>query len=108
MTSGNNTPRVPHEDLIVPCGHIVLRSMYQFADSAEVYAFLHACRKELCSVYFQNEDISVCKDGIMSAPSIAISMYMHLKENPKIVEAYLSYLVKSNSGSWAIDQVEVI
>ena len=99
---------IPHGDLIVPNGHITLRSMYQFADSADVYAFLHGCKKERCSVCFQNEDICVDQAGIMNVPIIAISLYMHLKENPKIVESYLGFLVKSNSGAWAIDRVEVI
>ena len=108
MTLNERCNRFPHGELIVPDGHIVLRSMYQFKDSTEVYAFLHGCKAENCGVYFQNEDISVNREGIMSVPTIAISLYMHLKENPKIVEAYLSYLVKSNSGSWEIDQVEVI
>ncbi len=108
MTSGNNTPRIPHEDLIVPRGHIVLRSLYQFNDSTEVYAFLHCCEKADCSVYFQNEDICVDRDGIMNVPEIAISVYMHMKENPKMVEAYLRFLVKAASKEWAIDQVEVI
>ena len=108
MKSINDNIPIRYKELIVPCGHITLRSLYQFKDSADVYAFLHCCVKECCSVHFQNEDISIDRDGKMSVPSIAISMYMHLKENPKIVEAYLGYLVKSNSGSWAIDQVEVI
>lgn len=108
MTLEEQHDRYPHGELIVPDGHIVLRSIYQFKDSTEVYAFLHSCKKENCSVCFQNEDICVDRDGIMNVPVIAISMYMHLKENPKIVEAYLGFLVKSNSGAWAIDRVEVI
>lgn len=108
MTVEERRDRIPHGELIIPHGHIILRSMYQFADTADVYAFLHSCKKEHCSVYFQNEDICVDQDGIMNVPVIAISMYMHLKENPKIVEAYLGFLVKSNSGAWAIDRVEVI
>lgn len=108
MSVADRCAMVPHGELIVPNGHITLRSMYQFADTESVYAFLHACKKEHCSVCFQNEDICVDQDGVMNAPVIAISLYMHLKENPKIVEAYLSFLVKSNSGSWAIDQVEII
>ena len=100
--------RIIHGDLIIPNGHVILRSMYQFADTEEVYAFLYCCKKECCSVHFQNEDVSMDREGNMNVPSIAVSMYMHLKENPKIVEAYLSYLVKSNSGSWAIDHVECV
>ena len=100
--------KIIHGDLIVPNGHIILRSVYQFADTEEVYAFLRCCAKANCSVYFQNEDISTDRDGNMNVPSIAIAMYMHLKENPKIVEAYLGYLVKSNSGAWATDRVEVV
>jgi hypothetical protein len=100
--------RYPHGELIVPDGHIVLRSIYQFKDSTEVYAFLHGCKKKNCSVCFQNEYICVDRDGIMNVPEIAISVYMHMKENPKMVESYLSFLVKAGSREWAIDRVEVI
>ena len=99
---------VPHGELIVPGGHLILKSMYQFADSADVYTFLHGCRKESCSVYFQNEDICVNKEGVMSVPTIAISLYMHLKENPNIVDAYLRFLVDAGSGKCSLDHVEVI
>ena len=100
--------QIIYGDLIRPNGRLILRSVYQFHDTEEVYAFLHCCKKAHCSVCFQNEDIIVEQDGKMNVPSIAISLYMHLKENPKIVEAYLSYLVKSNSGLWAIDQVQSV
>ena len=97
----------PHGELIVPRGHIILKSIYQFASTEEVFAFLHVCEKADCSVYFRNEDISVNKMGVMSVPEIAIAMYMHLKDNPKMVEDYFRFLLKSSSGEWATDQVEV-
>ena len=100
--------RIPHGDLITPASHIVLRSLYQFNDTTEVYAFLHGCRKEYCSVFFENEDICVDREGRMNVPEIAISVYMNLKENPKMVEAYLRFLVKAGSGEWSIDHVEVV
>jgi hypothetical protein len=82
--------------------------MYQFKDSTEVYAFLHGCKTENCSVYFQNENICVDSEGRMSVPEIAIAVYMHMKEHPKAVEDYLRFLIKSGHGEWALDQVEVI
>lgn len=100
--------RIPHEELITSGGHLVLRSLYQFKDTAEVYAFLRCCEKANCSVYFQNEDICVDKSGIMSVPELAISVYMSLKENTKLVESYLRFLVKASSKEWALDRVEVI
>jgi hypothetical protein len=100
--------RYPYGELIVPDGHIVLRSMYQFKDSTEVYAFLHGCKKENCSVCFQNEDICVNKDGVMNIPEIAIAVYMHMKNNPKMVEDYLRFVLKSNNKEWSLDQVEAI
>ena len=108
MTLNERRNRFPHGELIVPDSHIVLRSMYQFKDSPEVYAFLQGCKTENCSVYFQNEDISVNRDGVMSVPEIAIAVYMHMKEQPKAVEDYLRFLIKSGHGEWAIDRVEVI
>lgn len=100
--------RYPHGELIVPDGHIVLRSIYQFKDSTEVYAFLHGCRKECCSVCFQNEDICVNSAGEISVPEIAIAVFMHMKHNPKMVEDYIRFILKSNSHEWSLDQVEVI
>lgn len=100
--------RIPHGELIVPGGHIVLRSIYQFKDSTEVYAFLYGCKKERCSVCFQNEDINVSESGVMNVPEIAVAIFMHMKNNYRMVESYLSFLVKSNCGEWAIDRVEVI
>lgn len=108
MTLNERRNRFPHGELIVPDSHIVLRSMYQFKDSAEVYAFLHGCKTENCSVYFQNEDISVDREGRMSVPEIAIAVYMHMKDQPKAVEDYLRFSIKAGRGEWAIDQVEVI
>ena len=107
MTVKERCDRVPHGELIVPRGHIIIRSLYQFNDVTEVYSFLHACEKADCSVYFRNEDISVNSMGVMSVPEIALSMYMHLKENPKMVEDYLRYTMKVASKEWAIDRVEV-
>lgn len=108
MTTKEKGGLVPHGELIVPRGHVTLRSMYQFDDTDEVYAFLHVCKKEHCSVCFQNEGINVDREGVMNVPVIAISMYMHLKENPKMVEDYLRFATKVASKEWATDQVEVI
>ena len=107
MTLEERRNRFPHGELIVPGGHLILKSIYQFANSTEVYAFLHGCSKESCSVYFQNEDISVDKEGRMSVPDIAIAVYMHLKENPKVADAYLRFLVDAGSGKCSLNQVEV-
>jgi hypothetical protein len=100
--------KYPHGELIVPGGHIVLRSIYQFEDSTEVYAFLHGCRKEHCGVCFQNEDICVAQDGTMNIPEIAIAVYMHMKSNPRMVENYIGFLTKALSHEWSLDQVEAI
>lgn len=108
MTLGERCDRYPHGELIAPGGHLVLRSIYQFKDTTEVYAFLHGCKKENCSVCFQNEYICVDKEGRMNIPEIAISMYMHLKENPKMVEDYFRFMLKSSRGEWAIDRIEVV
>lgn len=107
MTLEERRDRFPHGELIVPRGHLILKSIYQFADSAEVYAFLLGCKKEYCSVYFQNEDICVDSEGRMSVPTIAISIYMHMKENPNIVDAYLRFLIEAGSGKCSLNQVEV-
>ena len=108
MTFEERRNRYPHGELIVPGGYVVLRSIYQFKDSTEVYAFLHGCRKECCSVCFQNEDICVNKDGEMNVPEIAIAVFMHMKESPTMVENYIRFILKSNSREWSLDQVEVI
>lgn len=108
MTLEEKLNKCPHGELIVPRGHLILRSVYQFADPEEVFAFLHCCEKADCSVYFHNEDISVASTGVMNVPEIAIAMYMHMKDNPKMVEDYFRFLLKSSRGEWATDQVEVI
>lgn len=108
MTSKGRCERFPHGGLIEPNGHVILRSIYQFENSADVYAFLHGCRVENCSVYFQNEDICVSREGIMNIPEIGIAVYMHMKEHPKAVEDYLRFVLKSVNREWAIDRVEVI
>ena len=108
MTVKDVCAKIPHGELIVPHGHLVLRSLYQFDDCAEVYAFLHGCKRADCSVCFLNENISVDNSGNMSVPDFVISVYMSLKENPKLVESYLRFLVKAGSKEWALDQVEVI
>jgi hypothetical protein len=108
MTLKEKLNNCPHGELIVPRTHIILRSIYQFADSTEVFAFLHCCEQADCSVYFQNEDISMASTGVMNVPEIAVAMYMHMKDNPKIVEDYFRFMLKSSRGEWAIDRVEVI
>lgn len=107
MTLEERRDRFPHGELIVPDGHLILKSIYQFADTDEVYAFLYGCKKEHCSVYFQNEDISVNREGRMNVPDIAIAVYMHMKENSNIVAAYLRFLAEVGSGKCSLDQVEV-
>lgn len=108
MTVVERSDRYPYGELIVPDGHIVLRSIYQFKDSTEVYAFLHGCVTENCSVYFQNEDICVDREGRMSIPDIGIAVYMHMKNHSKMVEDYLRFALKASGKEWAIDRVEVI
>ena len=107
MTEEEKRHMVPCGELIIPNGHLILRSLYQFNNEAEVYAFLHACKREGCSVCFQNEDINMVSNGALNVPKIAISMYMHLKENPRMVEEYLRYTMKVASKEWAMDRVEV-
>ena len=99
---------VPHGELIVPGGHVTLRSMYQFKNADEVYAFLHGCSLAKCSVRFDNENIYQDIDGDMNVPDIAIAVYMGLKANPTLIESYLRFLVKCNREEWSADQVEVI
>lgn len=99
---------VPHCELIVPGGHLTLRSIYQFKNADEVYAFLHGCHLAKCSVCFQNEDILQNQAGDMNVPDIAIAVYMGLKDNPNLVESYLRFLVKCSREEWSTDQVEVI
>lgn len=108
MTLEERRDRYPYGELIVPDGHIVLRSIYQFKDSTEVYAFLHGCKTENCSVYFQNEDICVDRNGRMNIPEIGIAVYMHMKEHPKAVEDYLRFVLKSSNKEWSLDQVEAV
>jgi hypothetical protein len=91
MTLEERINNCPHGELIVPRGHIILKSIYQFASTEEVFAFLHVCEKADCSVYFRNEDISVNKMGVMSVPEIVISMYMHLKDNQKWLKTILDF-----------------
>lgn len=108
MTLEERRDRYPHGELIAPDGHIVLRSIYQFKDSTEVYAFLHGCAKENCSVYFQNEDVCVSRDGVMNIPDVALAVYMHMKNDPKMVEDYLRFVLKSSRKEWSLDQVEAV
>ena len=99
---------IPHSNLIIPGEHIVLRSLYQFDDAVEVFAFLEVCREGGCSVHFLNEDISVDKSGEMNVHRMTIMAYMHLKETPKMVADYIRFLQKTSCGEWATDRVEVI
>lgn len=108
MTVEERLSRYPHGELIIPGGHIVLRSMYQFGDSDEVYAFLYGCKKERCSVCFKNEGITVERDGTMNVPDMAIAVYMLMKNNSSMVEDYLRFLMKAARHEWSLDRVEVL
>ena len=108
MSSEELFTKIPHGELIVPHGHLSLKSIFQFTDADEVYAFLYGCRKASCSVYFQNEDICVGAKGDMSVPKIAIAVYMQMKENPAMVASYLGFLSEAASGKCSLDSIDVI
>ena len=102
MTKHDRFKDVPHFTLIKENGTITIPSVFMFKEGCkELFPFLAACSEHNCTVYFENEDITVePKSELMN--QVVLTTYMSLVEVPKIANDYLSYLSNIDSMSWEV------
>ena len=66
----------------------------------ELFPFLYACEEFNCTVYFENEDITVIPNNDNSATRLLLTIYTAIASNPKIANDYLRYLMNLNEMNW--------
>lgn len=84
--------QVPFYGQIVPNGVTRLNSIFDFENAESLFSFLHVCDVKKSTVEFTSEDL-VRVSGHGVSDSIPYVLYMAVKENPKIVEDYLHWLM---------------
>ena len=83
---------VPHFENIVEKGTLNIPSVFVFKGGCmELFPFLAACREFNCTVFFENENITVLPEND-NFDNMVLSIYAAIAQNPKIAEDYIRYL----------------
>lgn len=99
MKNQDKYKNVPHGELIVENGSITIPSIFMFTAITEMQDFLRSCKMLNCTVYFENENITVTPvdDGIMAARLVSYGSVINF---PKSVEDYINYLFHKDRMTW--------
>jgi hypothetical protein len=91
MTKYEKYKDVPHFDLIKDGETIVIPSIFMFESNVELYPFLRACEEYNCTVFFENEKLTVPpkSDEETRLKLLCYSTVMNCRE---IGNAYVRYL----------------
>lgn len=82
---------IAHSDLIKENEVIMIPSIFAFKGGAgELFSFLHGCKLKNCTVYFENEDITVKPDDDVDG-NYKLSLYAEIPRT-RLVDDYLRYL----------------
>lgn len=65
-----------------------------------MFSFLCACEDYNCTVYFENEDITVIPNDDNSVTNILLTIYAAVASNPKIANDYIRYLNNLSEMNW--------
>ena len=100
MKNQDKYKNVPHGELIKENGNITIPSIFMFTNSTDLHNFLHSCKMMNCTVYFENECMTIAPgdhDGHMSARLGTYGMIMNF---PKAAEDYIKYLFHRDDMEW--------
>ena len=92
---------VPHGELIVENGTIVIPSIFMFETITQVQSFLHSCKMLNCTVIFQNEDMTVAPANHDAFTSYYLVGYGGIMAHPKFAEDYINYLFHKDKMVWS-------
>ena len=94
---------IPHGELIVENGCIVVPSIFMFETITQMQNFIHSCKMLNCIVRFENEGmiITPTDNGVMDAKLASYGMVINC---PKAAENYIKYLFHKDNMMW--DNVE--
>lgn len=92
--------RVPHDEIIVPNGRIIIPSLFMFDEAEKFYAFLHICKKKNCRVRFENEGIDILPDEDSLAQTVKLMCYTNIMICRKIGNDYVRYLEEMGNMEW--------
>ena len=81
----------PHVDLIRENETITIPSIFMFNSNDEFYPFLAACKDFNCTVFFENEQLTIPPDGGFEK-TIEIFAYTTVMNCRKIGDDYVRYL----------------
>ena len=107
MTNHEKLRDVPHFEAIVENGYTTIPSIFMFDNNNDLYPFLYACRKCNCTVYFENENLTIEpeRDVAGDVKIMAYSMMMSCRE---IGDAYIRYLGNLAKMKWVQGEHEPI
>ena len=91
MLKQDNYKNVPHFELIQENEQITAPSIFMFTSNDELYPFLYACEKHNCTVFFENENLTIPPkyDMRIGTKLMAYSIVASCRE---IGDAYIRYL----------------
>lgn len=91
---------VPHNDVIVENETVTVPSIFMFTGGPEeLFPFLIGCREKNCTVWFENEDITVAPKED-SYQNVLLSLYATLAATPSIPTQYMRYVFNLDKMVW--------
>jgi hypothetical protein len=91
MTKYERYKDFPHFDLVRENETIVIPSIFMFNNNEDFYPFLAACRDFKCTVFFENEQLTIPPDGSIEK-TIEVLCYAAIMNCRKIGDDYVRYL----------------
>lgn len=100
MTKNDVFNTMPHSEIVVSNGTVKIPSIFMFKGGAdELFPFLYACKGKNCTVYFDNEDITVSPDSD-ARQNVMLSIYAMVAMMPNIPCQYARYMLNFDKMKW--------
>lgn len=91
---------LPHGNIIVPNGEIIIPSIFMFNGADDLYPFLYGCKKSNCKVSFENEGIDVLPDDDSTDTMLKLLCYITIMNCRKVGDDYIRYLANLDKMKW--------
>ena len=88
-----------HFDLIRKNETVTIESVFMFNDSLELYSFLKMCKDYNCTIFFENEGISI-PPNVDEVTRFKLFCYNVVLNCREIGDAYVRYMGKLAQARW--------
>lgn len=88
-------------------GKITIASVFQFSGGyVQFESFIRECAKKNCTVYFENEDMTITPTD--NSSRMVANIYLLIAENTKLKRDFMSYLSKLSAGEYRSDGIQIL